>query len=115
MNLTKLSQKRMCWPCAKKGRVTPAHNESKLGRQKLKDNNPFGGKGRMTFKLINKLQNYYGLAIRSNKGNLQEMEKAVNASLKRCASSAQNQMHDDCPKGEDSWCGWQRDQATGGR
>ncbi len=87
--------------------------KSKLGRQKLKDNKPFGGKGRMTFKLINKLQNYYGLAIRSNKGNLQEMEKAVNASLKHCASSAQNPMHDDCPKGEDSWCGWQRDQASG--
>ena len=57
----------------------------------------------MTFKLINKLQNYYGLAIRSNKGNLQEMEKAVNASLKHCALLAQNSMHDDGPKGEDSW------------
>ena len=36
-----------------------------------------GGKGRLTDSMIDKLQNYYGIAIRSNSGNLPAMKSAV--------------------------------------
>ena len=35
------------------------------------------GKGKLTDTAINSMQNYYGLAIRSNKGNIYTMKKAV--------------------------------------
>ena len=37
--------------------------------------------------LIDKLQNYYGIAIRANVGNLAGIRKAIHASLMHCASS----------------------------
>ena len=40
---------------------------------------PISGKGKLTEKLINSIQNFYGMAIRSNKGYLYEMKKAVYA------------------------------------
>ena len=46
-----------------------------------------GGKGKLTDKMVDKRQKYYGIAIRSNLGNLEEMKKAVFASLCHCASS----------------------------
>ena len=38
--------------------------------QKLSDGKTIGGAGRLTDSLTNSLQNYYGNAIRSNKGDL---------------------------------------------
>ena len=49
-----------------------------------------GGRGKLTNKLIDKLQNYYGIAVKSNVGNLQGMKKAINASLFHVASSKTN-------------------------
>ncbi|XP_076468336.1 uncharacterized protein LOC143299096 [Babylonia areolata] len=43
----------------------------------LADGKSIGGKGRLTDAEINKIQNYYGNAIRGNKHNLYEMKKAV--------------------------------------
>ena len=40
--------------------------------------------------MIDKLQNYYGIAIRSNPGDLAAMKNAVLASLFHCASSEKN-------------------------
>ena len=37
--------------------------------QKLSDGKTIGGKGRLTDKLIDTLNNYYGMAIRKNKGD----------------------------------------------
>ena len=39
------------------------------------------GKGKLTESIINSLQNYYGSAIRGNKGQLYPMKKAVAAVL----------------------------------
>ena len=58
------------------------------------------------------LQNYYGLAIRENLDNVDEMAKAVKASLLHVASTEENPQHHLCPKGKDSWCGYQRDSKT---
>lgn len=38
-----------------------------------------GGKGRLTDKVIDKMQNYYGKAIRESKGNLKGMQKSISA------------------------------------
>ena len=41
------------------------------------------------------------------------MRSAVWAILYHSASSDEDLQHDYCPKGENSWCGWQRDVAKG--
>ena len=42
------------------------------------------GKGKLTEKVTNSLQNFYGIAIRQNSGNLQETKKAIDAILWHC-------------------------------
>ena len=81
--------------------------------QKLSDGKTIGGARRLTDSLINSLQNYYGHAIRHNKGNLALMVKAVQASLLHSNSSDDTPRHHLCPAGEDSWCKWQRAKALG--
>ncbi|XP_065069807.1 uncharacterized protein LOC135694862 [Rhopilema esculentum] len=83
------------------------------GKKKLGDGKTIGGRGRLTEKLIDKMQNYYGLAIRKNKGNLDRMANDTLAGLYHISSNANNPRHDLCPKGKESWCGWQRDLANG--
>ena len=80
---------------------------------KLKRVNPgLGGKGKLTDSQIDKLQNYYGIAIRSNVGNLAGMKKAIHTSLMYCASTEQRPLHDHCPTGSASWCRYQQDKAN---
>ena len=66
------------------------HVQKRMGTalQKLKkDKKGLGGKGKLTNKMIDKIQNYYGIAIRSNVGNLEAMREAVLAVLFHCTSS----------------------------
>ena len=58
-----------------------------LGNKKLSDGKPIGGRGRLTNGEINKLQNYYGDAVRAHAGNVQDTARAIWASLFRRASS----------------------------
>eukprot|EP00794_Sanderia_malayensis_P002897 gene2897-3348_t len=55
--------------------------KSNFGNRKLKDGKTIGGKGRLTKKVIDKMNNYYGLAIRQNKNNLDGMINDVMAGL----------------------------------
>ena len=91
------------------------HVQKRVGTalHKLKQENPgLGGKGKLTDSQIDKLQNYYGIAIRSNVGNLAGMKKAIHASLMHCASTEQRPLHDHCPTGSASWCRYQQDMAN---
>lgn len=81
--------------------------------KKLSDGKSIGGKGRLTNELIDSLQNFYGLAIKSNKNNLDGMIKAVQASLLHKNSTDEQPRHHLCPEGESSWCGFQRHRALG--
>lgn len=72
-----------------------------------------GGKGRLTLKVIDSIQNYYGQAIRSNLHDLPGAKQAVQAILLHMSSTDAKPNHQLCPKGSDSWCGWQRDVANG--
>ena len=56
-----------------------------------------GEKGKLTNAMIDKLQNYYGIAIHSNVGDLNGMKKAIHASFFQCASSEQHDLHTHCP------------------
>lgn len=58
--------------------------------KKLADGRTLGGRGRLTDAAIDKLQAYYGMAVRKNSGNLQAMAKAIWASLMHRASSDTN-------------------------
>ena len=79
--------------------------------RKLDDGKTIGGAGRLSDGLINSLQNYYGDAIQQNKGDLQGMVHAVQATLLHSNSTDDHPRHHLCPTGERSWCGWQRAQA----
>ncbi len=87
--------------------------KTSLAKKDLSDGKRIGGKGRLTDQIIDNLQNYYGLAIRQNKNNLEGMINDVMAGLYHIASSQENPQHQFCPKGKDSWCGWQREIANG--
>ncbi|GFT15757.1 uncharacterized protein LOC101238613 [Trichonephila clavipes] len=62
-----------------------------------------GGKNKLTDKLIDRIQNYYGIAIRSNVGNLQKMMSSVIAAFFHCVSGKNNSLHGQCPEGSESW------------
>ena len=88
------------------------HIQKRVGnnlRKLKKDVSGLGGADKLTDSMVDRLQNYYGIAIRSNVGDLQKMKKAIGAVLFHCASSKENEWHDNCPKGSDSWCKYQQD------
>lgn len=78
-----------------------------------KEKKGLGGKGRLTDAMIDKLQNYYGIAIRTNCKDIESMKKAIYAAFCHCASSQKDNYHEHCPNGKDSWCGFKRDIANG--
>ena len=71
------------------------------------------GKGRLTDRAINLLQNYFGMAITQN-SDVPAMKKAIGAVLFHCSESeCDEQRHLFCPRTENSWCKWQSDQIAG--
>ena len=80
-----------------------------------------GSKHRLTDKAIDKLQCYYGNAIRANvkpgkltaeqqKSQISTMQKAIMAVLYHsCELSNNNERHKFCPEGPDSWCSYKRE------
>ena len=87
--------------------------KKRTGQTRLQDGKPIGGRGRLTDNVIDKLQVYYGKAIRNNTHDIQAMENAVMAIWHHTQSTADSPDHDLCPPGESSWCGFQRDVAQG--
>ena len=91
------------------------HIQKRVGtalRKKKKETKGLGGRGRLTDNMIDKLQNYYGIAIRSNNNSVAAMKKAILASFFHCASSSKRYLHDNCPDGSESWCGHKKDIAN---
>ena len=96
------------------------------GKSKLLDGKPVSGKAeRLTRPTINKLQKYYGNAIRRCVGGKAKTNQDVeNAGKKmQCAIEAvlyhsvkiadEKERHQYCPNGESSWCSYKRDTAMG--
>lgn len=88
--------------------------KKELRGKKLEDGLPIGGRGRLTDKMIDRLQAYYGMAVREHRGDLQGMCKAIWASIMHRVSTQEKPQHQFCPTGTDSWCGWQRVKAGSG-
>ncbi|GFU59530.1 uncharacterized protein TNCV_3365551 [Trichonephila clavipes] len=83
------------------------HIQKRIGSRlrKLKKNTKeLDGKGKLTDKFIDKLQNYYEISICSNVGCLEKMQSAVLTAFFHCCSSNQNPIHGQCQTGKDSWC-----------
>ena len=86
----------------------------KLKRTKkgpLFDGKTLGRKGRLTDKMINKLQNYFGIVIRQCAGKTMfEMQKAIGTFLFYCSKASNlDTKHQMCPREPDSWCKHQAD------
>ena len=64
---------------------------------------------RLVHAMIDRLQKYYGIAIRSNVGDLDGMKKAIHPSFLHCASSERRDLDTHCPTGPSSWCGFKHD------
>lgn len=75
--------------------------------KKLADSKDLAGAGRLTLARVDTMQNFYGRAIRDNKGNAKEMSKATKAILQHYSSTVDRPRHDDCPAGPYSWCSYQ--------
>ena len=92
------------------------HIQKRVGnrlRKKKKEVKGLGGKKRLTDEIIDRLQNYFGIAIRTNIGDLSGMKSAIAAVLFHVASTKEKPWHVHCPDGEASWCGFKRDIANG--
>ncbi|XP_065641660.1 uncharacterized protein LOC136073639 [Hydra vulgaris] len=88
------------------------HVQKRVGtrlRELKKREKGLRGKGKLTDAVIDKLQNYYGIAIRSNIGNLKGMQIAVMAALFHVASSKEHSYHTFCPKEPGTWCQYHLD------
>ena len=66
-------------------------------------------KGKWTDAAIDKLQNYFGIALRSGAKSVPELKKALLASFFHTASSEGFNYHTYFPDTSDSWCQFQRD------
>lgn len=84
-------------------------------KEKLSDGKTLGGKGRLTENIINKLQNYYGIAVRQSTGKtVYEMKKAIGAVLFHCTDAGDPEVrHRMCPRTPDTWCTYQADKING--
>jgi hypothetical protein len=81
----------------------------KAQKKKLSDGKPIGGKNRLTDSAIQKLQLYYGLAIRRNTSSVAAMRKAIWAEFYHVRSSNEDPLHQLC---DDSWCKYKEAQGT---
>ena len=66
----------------------------------------------LTHKMINRLQNYFGIAIRATcETSVPTMRMAVGAVLFHCSEAVDSAgRHQFCPKSTTSWCKYQVDQ-----
>ena len=87
----------------------------KSGSTKLADGKTLGGRGsrgRLAMKEIDRLQIYYGLAIRRSIGNLYGMKNDTNAILRHILSTDDLPSHTSDPTGPESWCKYQQNPST---
>ena len=80
---------------------------------KMADGKGITGKARLTDKVMNLMQNYYGMAIRQNVDNVYAMKKSIIAILYHCSQNDnEDDWHKFCPRSADSWCSYQSGKHT---
>ncbi|GFU42132.1 putative kolobok1-1 nv [Trichonephila clavipes] len=60
--------------------------------------------GKLTDSFIDRLQNYYGIAVHRNVGNLSGLQQNVVLALFHCSSRVEKPKHEHCPIEKDNWC-----------
>ena len=70
-------------------------------------------RGKLTDAAIDMLQNYFGIALRSDAKDVAELRNNLLASFFHLASSEEYHYHTYCPATSDSWCQFQRDRVNG--
>ncbi|XP_076454221.1 uncharacterized protein LOC143289180 [Babylonia areolata] len=93
------------------------HCDKRMGtalRKKAKEAK-LGGRrrGALTIAACNILQSYYRNAIIQNLGNPGKMREAIWASYLHCCSTDDNPQHQNCPRGPDTWCFFNKAVADG--
>ena len=83
-----------------------------LVKEKKKGGDILGGrgKGKLTQRVMDRLQAHYAKAIRGN-STVEDMSRAVWASYYHCSSTDASPNHNLCPKGQASWCFFNRAKA----
>ena len=81
----------------------------------LVDGKTLRGRGILTDKTIDKLKNYYGLALQQGTGKtVYQLKKAVGAVLFHCSETSDlDTQHQMCPSTKDGWCKYQTDKLNG--
>ena len=64
--------------------------------------------GNLTAEKIERIARYYRNAILQNSGNVPAMKNAIYAILDHCRSTDSQPKHSKCPRGEESWCFYNR-------
>ena len=82
------------------------HYKKRVGTclRKKKDVKRLDGKGRLTDAKIDTFQNYFGIGLRQNVGDIDKMISTCKASMFHAAGYIDN-----CPKNQNSWCQYQQD------
>lgn len=79
----------------------------KMAGLKMSDGGKVDGRGRLTDNFVDRMQKYYGRAIRENAGDLHQMKNSVWAiyhHMIKDDSCSLEEQHKLCPKGEGTWC-----------
>lgn len=79
--------------------------KDQLKGKQLEDGKGLTGVGRLTGKWIDRLQEYYGNAIRENSDSVPDMRNAIWATYFHYISTDSNPQHSLCPL---SWCKWKQ-------
>lgn len=82
--------------------------KSRIKSKILSDGKKIGGKNRLSQPVVSQLCIYYGNAVRGNKNDLTNMQKAVWAVWNHKASTDKQPLHHFCPEGAESWCRYQQ-------
>ncbi|GFV93213.1 uncharacterized protein TNCV_573521 [Trichonephila clavipes] len=89
--------------------------KTKMRGQKLSDGKPLCGRNRLTEAEIDRLQAYYGLAIRRNLSSVKDMQQAIWAIFLHKLSTDEKPQHGFCPSDTDTWCKFKKKQNCLGR
>ncbi|GFX93089.1 uncharacterized protein TNCV_140331 [Trichonephila clavipes] len=87
--------------------------KTKMRGQKLSDGKPLCGRNRLTEAEIDRLQAYYGLAIRRNLSSMKDMQQAIWAILLHKLSTDEKFQHGFCPSDTDTWCKFKKAELLG--
>ena len=88
--------------------------KNKCCGSKLPDGKMVGGRGHLTDAVVGKIQDYYGVAIRSNIGKIRDMQSAIWAiyfhMIMGPGTETLNEQHQYCLVTPNSWCKYHVDQ-----